>query len=99
MVLREWLRNHIRNEARAELLRCFPRGYRRVNTPGTNLECGLYALLLSITHQFPDIAPLTIADLRRALELALQDEEVLMATFAAGYDFDNLSIDQLALIA
>jgi hypothetical protein len=45
----------------------FPNGHELIDTPGSNLECGLYAIRLSMGAQYPQIPQPKLEDLRAIL--------------------------------
>lgn len=71
-------------QAQAEFDQTFPHGYNLVDTPSFGLLCGLFALVSSIRHQFPQyIAPRILELHHIATQLGL---------------VNNFSHDELALI-
>ncbi|KAK3994894.1 hypothetical protein QBC44DRAFT_235063 [Cladorrhinum sp. PSN332] len=78
----------------------FPSGvFSRIRTPSTNLLCGLYAIILSFTHQHPTLEPvpnipqLNMIVLKQAKEYAL-----LTGVMDSSTSTDNLTGDQLAAV-
>lgn len=84
--------------ARDRFWECFPGGrFVRIDTPGTNLECGLYAIQLSMRSQAAArdqaIAPPTRDDLLAVMETG----SLAMRNTAAGMtNVNNFTADQLA---
>lgn len=82
--------------ARARFWEAFPAGrYTRLPTPGTNLECGLHALRLSMRHQLPTLAPPTLGELRAVFA----GPAVARRNAGAAMDNDTyFTADQLAAV-
>ncbi|KAK4125468.1 hypothetical protein N657DRAFT_567543, partial [Parathielavia appendiculata] len=75
--------------ARARFWEAFPDGvYARLPTPGTNLECGFYALILSMRHQLPAGSRIATMEELRAV---FGGVEVSEEGGSVGVDLGNLN--------
>lgn len=90
--------------ARARFWESFPSGrYARLPTPGTDLECGLHALRLSMLHQLPPSVvagqlPPTLAELRAVYRAAVAVGARDAGAGAAVANDTYFSADQLAAV-
>ena len=76
----------------------FPNGPRIIPTPSNGLLCGLEAIRLSIRRQYSHFPSMTVDDLLGCFQEHLSDDETLDLTLTAGYQFNNLSEDQIAAV-
>lgn len=89
------LPTQVPDESTSSFVSTFPNGYTTILTPGTGLECGLYAVQRSIAAQFPGLPQPSLHDLRSTLQ---HPELALVSTHAGVTNTSNFSADQLGAI-
>ncbi|KAK0714840.1 hypothetical protein B0H67DRAFT_460883, partial [Lasiosphaeris hirsuta] len=82
--------------ARNRFWAAFPRGaYRRLPTPGTDLECAFHALRISMAHQAPSLPVPTLEELRGVFFGGAVAGENATVGMDNG---NNFSVDQLGAV-